>query len=224
MMNWGGNRSLRRWSRRLVLFYKILNNLTPDYTKIPIPPIHELSYSLRKKNVVGQIRARTASYEASFYPHCLSEWNKLDPEIRLSSSVSSFKNKLLSLIRPPAKPVFSVHDPKGLAILTQLRVRLSALNLNKSRHNFKDTIHSMCLINDGIEDTEHFLLSCHLYDVQRHALLGTVSEILLSEGLSNLSNEALLKVLLYGDGRLSTYSNSQIIKATLKYIHASQRF
>ena len=216
--------NLRRWSRRLVLFYKILNTLTPDYTKIPIPPIHELSYSLRKKNIVGQIRARTASYEASFYPHCLSEWNKLDPEIRLSSSVSSFKNKLLSLIRPPAKPVFSVHDPKGLAILTQLRVGLSALNLHKFRHNFKDTIHSMCLINDGIEDTEHFLLSCHLYDVQRHDLLGTVSEILLSEGLSNLSNEALLKVLLYGDGRLSTYSNSQIIKATLKYIHASQRF
>ena len=136
-------------------------------TRIPIPPIHELSYSLRNK----------------------------------------FKNKLLFL-----------------AVLTQSRVGLSALNLHKFRHNFKDTIHLMCLINDDIEDTEHFLLSCHLYDAQRHVLLGTVSKILLSEGLSNLSNEALLKVLLYGDGRLSTYSNSQIIKATLKYIHASQRF
>ena len=57
-------------------------------------------------------------------------------------------------------------------------------------HNSKDTIHSMCSINDGIEDTEHFLLFCHLYDVQRHALLGTVNAILLSEGLSNLSNES----------------------------------
>ena len=162
----------------------------------------------------------------------LSEWSKLDPEIRLSSSVSSFKNKLLSLIRPPAKPVSSVHDPKGLAILTQLRVGLSALNLHKFsalnlhkfRHNFKDTIHLMCLINDGIEDTEHILLSRHLYDVQRHDVLSTVSAILLSEGLSNLFNDTLLKILLYEDGRLSTYSNSQIIKATLKYIHASQRF
>ena len=85
-------------------------------------------------------------------------------------------------------------------------------------------MHSMCLINDGIEDTEHLLLFCHLYDVQRHDLLGTISTILLSEGLSNLSNETLPRVLLYGDGRLSTYSNSRIIKATLKYIHASQRF
>ena len=167
------------------------------------------------------VLARTASYEASFYPRCLSKWDKLDPEIRLSSSVSSFKNKLLSIIRPLAKPVFSVHDPEGLAILTQLRFGLSALNLHKFRHNFKDTIHSMCLIHDGIEDTEHFFLSFHLYDVQRDDLLGTVSKILLSEGLSNLSSEALLKVLLYGDGKSSTYSNSQITKAALKYIRAS---
>ena len=79
----------------------------------------------------------------------------------------------------------------------------------------------MCSINDGIEDMQHFLLSCHLYDVQRHDLLGTVTAILLTKGLSNLSNEMLLRVLLYGDERLSIYSNSQFIKATLTYIHAS---
>ena len=194
-----GSLNLRPWSRHPVLFYKILNILTPDYTRIPIPPVSELSYSLRKHNVVGQIRARTARYEASFYPHCLSEWNKLEPEIRLSPSVNSFRNKLLSLIRPPppAKPVLSVHDPKGLAILTQLHICFSKLNFHKFRHNFKNTIHSMCSINGAIEDTEHFLLSCHLHDVQIRTLLGTVNAILLSEGLSNLSNESLLTVLLY---------------------------
>ena len=145
-----------------------------------------------QNNVVGQICAKTDIYEASFYSHCLSKWNKLDLEIRLSPSVSSFGNALLSLIRPPAKPVFSVHDSKGLAILTQLRVGLSTLNLHKVRHNFSDAIHSMCLTIDGIDDMEHFLLSCHLYDVQRHALLGTVNAILLSEGLSHLTNESLL--------------------------------
>ena len=204
--------NLRQWIRCLVLFYKILNTFTPDYTRIPIPPIQELSYSLRKNNILGQICSRIANYEASFCPHCLSVWNKLHPEIRLSPSVSSFRNKLLSLIRPTAKPVFSVHDPKGLAILTQLRVGLCAFNLDKFRHKFKDTIHSMCLINDGIENAEYFLLSCHLYDVHRHDLLGTLSAILLSEGLSTLSNETLLKVLLYGDGRLSTYLIRKLLR------------
>ena len=57
----------------------------------------------------------------------------------------------------------------------------------------------MCLINDGFEDTGHFLLSCHFYDIQRHDLLGTVDVVLLTNSLSNLSNEILLRVLLYGD-------------------------
>ena len=66
---------------------------------------------------------------------------------------------------PPAKPIYGVHDPKGLAVLTQLRVGLSKLNLHKFRHNFKDTLDPMCSIKDVIEDTEHFLLFCHFYDV-----------------------------------------------------------
>ena len=198
--------------------------MTPDYPRTPIPTTPDLSYSLRTHNIVGQICARTASYKASFYPHCLSEWNKLDPEIRLSPTINAFKFKLSSLIRPPAKPIYGVHDPKGLAILMQLRVGLSKLNLHKFRHNFKDTLDPMCSIHDGIEDTEHFLLFCHLYDVQKHDLLGRVNTILLTKGLSNLSNEILLKGLWYGDERLSTYSNSQIIKATLTFIHTSQCF
>ena len=33
-------------------------------------------------------------------PHYLSEWNKLDPEIRLALSIAAFKTKMLSKIRP----------------------------------------------------------------------------------------------------------------------------
>ena len=36
--------SLRRWSRWLILFYKFVNVLTPDYTRDPIPPLNETSY------------------------------------------------------------------------------------------------------------------------------------------------------------------------------------
>ena len=32
----------------------------------------------------------------------------------------------------------------------------------------------MCLKNDGIEDTEHFLLQCHVYSEQRRDLLGAI--------------------------------------------------
>ena len=119
--------SSRRWSRRLTLFYKFVNNLSPEYTVDPIPPLHQSQYCLRKQGVIGQLKARTEKFKSSFYPNCLSEWNKLQPELRHAPSVAVFKKKLLSIIRPPAKSVFGIHDPKGLSYLTQLRVGLSKL-------------------------------------------------------------------------------------------------
>ena len=59
----------RRWSRRLTLFYKIINNLAPTYTKDPIPQLNQSNYTLRKQYVVGQIRTRTEIFKSSFYPH-----------------------------------------------------------------------------------------------------------------------------------------------------------
>ena len=83
--------SSRRWSRRLTSFYKIINNLSPAYTKDPIPPLHQSQYSLRCQDVIGRLRARTEKFKSSFYPNCLSEWNKLQPELRLAPSVAIFK-------------------------------------------------------------------------------------------------------------------------------------
>ena len=215
---------LRRWSRRLVLFYKIVNNITPAYTRDPIPLLHELPYSFRTRPATGQIYARTDKYESTFYPNCLAEWENIDPETRNASSLGIFKEKLNKIIRPTPKQVFGIHDPKGLAALTQLRVGLSALNFHKFRHNFNDTLNPMCPINDGVEDTEHFLLHCHSYHLQRNSLLSRVQAILLSYGLLNLSNEELVSLILYGDERLPIESNKAIIKATLEFIESSKRF
>ena len=110
--------NFRRWSRRLTLFYKILNNLTPLYTKESIPSSHQLNYFLRDRDAIRRIGARTEAFQSTFYPNCISEWNTLDPEIRLAPSFSIFKKKLLSILRPPAKSVFGVYDPIGLSHLS----------------------------------------------------------------------------------------------------------
>ena len=164
------------------------------------------------------------NHYTTFYPNCLSEWEKLDPEIRGSRSVNVFKKQLLGLIRPPSKSVYGIHDPKILSILTQLRVGLSKLNFHKFKHNFSDTLNPLCVINDGIEDTEHFLLLCHAYDIHRRDLLDSVNAILRPYGLSNLPNKELLQILLYGHEKLPFHSNTIILEATLKYIQATERF
>ena len=67
---------------------------------------------------LGELGARTEKFQSAFYPHCLSDWNKLDPEVRTAPSVAVFKSKLLSKIRSPAKSVFGIHDPKGLSYVS----------------------------------------------------------------------------------------------------------
>ena len=176
----------RRWCRRLVLFFKFINNLTPEYTRYPVPSFCCSNYTLRNQAVIGQINLRTEHFGSSFYPNCLKEWNDLAPERRELPTVTSFKSKLLSLVRPPLKSTYGICDPKGLAILTQLRVGLSKLKSHKFNHNFRDTVDPMCLINDGIEDTEHFLLQYHAYSEQRRDLLGAINEVLELHNISNL--------------------------------------
>ena len=62
----------------------------------------------------------------------------------------------------------------------------------------------MCPINDGIEDTEHFLLLCPSFDLQRRHLLAGIVELLRPfVQIANLSNDALTQLLLYGDLDLS---------------------
>ena len=101
---------------------------------------------------------------------------------------------------------------------------LCKLNLCKFKHNFKGTVNPTCLINDGVEDTEHDLLLCCRYDEQRKDLLDTFCIMLQPLGFPNLPSQALLKILIYGDDRLPLISNTRILEATLCYIYVTERF
>ena len=122
--------------------------------------------------------ARTDKFKTNVYPDSLSEWNKLSFEIRESPSVSKFRKKLFSQLRPPAKYVYGIHNPQGDAYLTQLRVGQSKLNFHKLKYNFRDAVDPMCPVNDGIEDIEHFLLLCNSFSEHRRNLLSGVNDVL----------------------------------------------
>ena len=80
--------SSRRWSRRFTLFYKFVNYLSTEYTVDPIPLFSSHSTAFVIRMSLG--KARTEEFKSSFYPNCLSEWNKLEPE-RHAPSVAVFK-------------------------------------------------------------------------------------------------------------------------------------
>ena len=83
----------------------------------------------------------------------------------------------------------------------------------------------MCPTNDGIEDTGHFLLLCPSFDVQHQDLLAGIVEVLRPFlQITDLSNDVLVQLLLYGDQNLSYDLNRKILEFTLRYIHETGRF
>ena len=85
-------------------------------------------------------------------------------------------------------------------------------------------MNQLCPTNDCVEDKEHYFLLYDTYAADRRDLLSSVNPILLPHGLINLSNEELLKIILYGHEQLPFDSNAKILTATLEYIQASKRF
>ena len=83
----------------------------------------------------------------------------------------------------------------------------------------------MCPTNDGIEDTEYFLLLCPSFDVQRRDLLAEISQLLQPfVQINNFSNIVLIKLLLYGDKDFLDSINKSIIQLTINFIHKTGRF
>ena len=137
------------------------------------------------------------------------------------------KKKLSAQIRPHANSVYGIHNPKGVAYLTRLRVGLSKINVHKFRHSFRDTINPMCPVNDGIEDTEHFLLLCDSFKEHRYNLFTDVKAGLQDSGHSFwhswVWNNSFLQLLLYGDESLSYEVNRSILTLTITYILKTER-
>ena len=82
----------------------------------------------------------------------------------------------------------------------------------------------MCPTNDGIEDTEHFLLLCPSFVMHRRDLLTNVLSLVRAFGYISLSNKGLTQLLLYGGKDLTNELNRTIIELTLRYIHNTGRF
>ena len=101
---------------------------------------------------------------------------------------------------------------------------MSKLNFYKFNHNFSDTINAMCPINDGLENTEHFILSYHSFEEQRRDLLACVIPVLHSFEFTNVPNTILLQILLYGDKKLPFEVNKFILESTILYILRTERF
>ena len=127
----------RRWMWRLCLFDKIYNLKSPKYLYNLIPSVNRF-YDTRNNTNVPSFKCRAEYFKNSFFPNVITEWNKLDINIKSMTSYTAFENALLSFTGLKQVDTFGIYNPIGLQLLTSLRLGFSHLNEHKFRNNFRD--------------------------------------------------------------------------------------
>ena len=179
-------------------------------------------YNIRNANNIPQFKVEYNFFKNSFFPSVVIEWNKLDLNICNLENLFIFKKKLLKFIRPSGKSIFKCHNPKGIKLLTRLRLSLSHLRERKFKHGFLDSLNPICSCGQNIEILTHFLLHCSNYSNERLTFLIIIRNI-----DSNILSKNDLKVketLLYGDSSYDDTKNTLIMNATMEFLFTSKRF
>ena len=214
----------RRRFHRLSLYYKILNQLTPEYFRCFIPEGTRRLLTTRT-NRDDIMPTRTLKFRYSFFPDTSNSWNYLSSFIKSSPSLTVFKKRYLAFFNVTPNSTYGIHNPLGLKYLTRLRVGLSHLRAYKYQHNFKDTTSQFCSCqNNKSETVEHYLLYCPIYSLMR--MISELFEILrqIVSLLTLTSPSYTCNLLLYGNPSFNFYTNKKILEITISFIIASKRF
>ena len=211
----------RRWYRKLCCFYKIFRSQSPQYLfNIIATPVRP--YNTRNANNIPQFKVKHNFFKNSFFPSVVIEWNKLDLNIRNSENLFIFKKKLLKFIRPSENSVFRCHNPKGIKLLTRLRLDLSHLREHKFKRGFLDSPNPICSCGQNIETSTHFLLRCFNYSNERLTFLNIIRNI--DSNILSKNDFKVTETLLYGDSSYDDTKNTLIMNATMEFLFTSKRF
>ena len=187
---------LRRWYRKLCLFYKVFKNEHPQYLFHLIPVRHS---SHTSRNV----------HSIPF----LSVFSKTLSFLLLSlNGISIFRKNVLHFIRPAPNSIYNCHNPKGVKLITRLRLGLSHLREHKFKHNFQDSINPLCNCGHDIESTTHYPIHCPLFVNERRTFFNTLSS--LDCTLSDNTDSSLTQTLLFGNTSFKLNKNLKFLIAT----------
>ena len=115
-----------------------------------------------------------------------------------------------------------IYDPLGVKLINRLRVGFSHLREHKFRHNFADTVNSLCSCTFETENTEHFFLRCQNNLSARTIFMNELNNI--SNAINSLNLTDLIRLILSGDKNVDNVTNFKIITATMKFIKTTKRF
>ena len=215
-INWLSLDERRRY-QKLIMAYKIKNNITPDYLNNIFPEIVGLTmpYNLRNQDDFTVLNTRTELFRNSFVPSCITLWNNLPEHIRNSETILSFKTQLIKhCFTSPRTPYYYTIGSRVFSVLhSRLRNSCSNLNYDLCLNNLRPN--SNCE-NCGHEreDAEHYFMQCPFYINERLLLFRATRHL----------HPLSVQTLLEGKHSLSDEENVHIFKQVQTYIKETKRF
>ena len=205
----------RRRLRCLCFLHKIFSTGLPVYLcKLISKKSHQ--YITRNVNGITTYQCRTDAFKFSFFPWTITEWNKIDIKIQ-NSPYSVFRNYLLEKIRPKPSPLYNIHNPSGIKLLTRLRIGLSHLNEHKFNPNFGNCVNPFWTYSLEPESTSHFFLHCHHYNTIQSILFKDLNSV--DKNLFKFSDNKLTLTHLYVSTQYSLMNNKTLNKTPFSKVH-----
>ena len=195
----------------LLFFHKIINKSVPLYLQNLTPEsTHQERYNLRHQSNFIPPKCRITKYQKSFLPTAVSLWNKLEEDQKNITDFKSFKKSITPELYE--NPLHFIGNRKEQILMS--KIRLNCSNLKAHLYNLKIINDRKCTCGLAIEDSLHFFFICTLYNRPRATLHNCIAVLA----------PFTLKTLLNGYDKLDILTNTVIIKATLEFINATERF
>ena len=204
----------RRKKHRLILFFKIVNGLCPNYLSTSLPQLTSIvnPYHRRRPHERRIPASRKEIHKNSFFPITTSEWNSLPEEIQTTDSISQFKRYVSS---DTSVPIYFLHGERREQII-HCRLRLGMSDLNNDLYSRHLTNDPSCACGYRYETAEHYLLKCTIHNDVR---LTTILSLNLHP-----TDELTINNLLFGNEQFTQQSNALIFSQVQKFIKQSKRF
>ena len=90
--------------------YKVLKSESPSYLLNTIPNSNNTQHQTRNSGSIPSFYAKHDYFKNYFLPSAITEWNKLDSDIRNGDSFKVFKKLLLSFMRPMPNSIYNIHN------------------------------------------------------------------------------------------------------------------
>jgi hypothetical protein len=210
---------IRRENHKLIMFYKLKNNLAPNYiTKhIPLPLSATNHYSLRNITNLKPPYARLTMSRNSFFPSTTRLWNNLPSKSKTALTTIAFKKSLKTPYSNTKNSYFTKCYGQIGNLITRLRLGLSALNSHRFKYNFIESPYcNHCHII--IETTHHYLFTCPAYTIPRARFMDDLRGL----GFDTTNNKKLLEIIIYG--KIPPDKHTKIVEITSRYLEDSKRF